>query len=146
MFCRLTKHTSLISGQMGVLVWWVLREYYIPDSSVQALKFSGGGIMVWGSFSGFGLDPFSPVKGNLSALAYQETVDNAHAPSFLETVQDKPFSFPAWLRSSAQQGLEKWIQVWIHQTCVCLSHSTFGVSWSRDWEPGLLIQNLCLNS
>jgi len=46
-----------------------------------SVKFGGGGIMVWGCFSGAGLDSLVPVKGTLNASAYQEILDNFTLPT-----------------------------------------------------------------
>ena len=65
----------------------------MSDCIVPSVKFGGGGIMVWGCFSGAGLGPLVPVKGTLSSSAYQEMLDNSMLPTLWEQFGDGPFLF-----------------------------------------------------
>ena len=49
--------------------------------------------MVWGCFSGAGLDPLVPMKGTLNASAYQEILDNSMPLTLWEQFGDGPFLF-----------------------------------------------------
>ena len=63
------SYFSICQSDGRVWVWQLPGLRYLPDCIVPSVKFGGGGIVVWGCFSGTGLGPLFPVKGTLNASA-----------------------------------------------------------------------------
>ncbi len=63
--------------------------------------------MAWGCFSGVGLGPLFPVKGNLKNFS------QCYASNFVGTVWGRPFPITAWLCPIAQSKVHKDVFGWV---------------------------------
>uniref|UniRef100_A0A3B4EIG5 Protein kinase domain-containing protein n=1 Tax=Pygocentrus nattereri TaxID=42514 RepID=A0A3B4EIG5_PYGNA len=90
-YCLENNRMKIMSRSSVVLGLAVARRRYLSDYIVPSVKFGGGGIMVWGCFSGVGLGPLVPVKGALKASAPRD-FGQFHAPNFVGTVWGRHLS------------------------------------------------------
>ena len=65
----------------------------MSDCIVQSIKFGGGGIMVWGCFSGVGLGPLSYSERNSECFSIARDFGQFMLPTLWKQFGDGPFLF-----------------------------------------------------
>ncbi|KAJ8872644.1 hypothetical protein PR048_026253 [Dryococelus australis] len=72
---------TLFRSDGRVWVWRLPGERLLPECIVPTRKFGGGGVMVWGCFTAFGVGPLVYVCGSMNTEAYCNILDDEMLPT-----------------------------------------------------------------
>jgi transposase len=74
-------------------VWRIDGTRYNVENMVPSVKHGGGGIMVWGCFSGKGLGPLVKVEGKMNRLDYIKILEKNLLPTVEKQFNDRRYLF-----------------------------------------------------
>ena len=81
---------TLYRSDGRIWVWRLPGERFLQDCIIPTNKFGGGGLMVWGCFSWFGLGPLFVVPGTMKAVNYLNILDNFALPTLWQYFGNSP--------------------------------------------------------
>ncbi|KAJ8887194.1 hypothetical protein PR048_013409 [Dryococelus australis] len=84
---------TLFRSDGRVWVWHLPEERLLLECIVPTRKFGGGGVMVWGCFTAFGVGPLVFVRGSMNTEAYCNILDSEMFPTLWIFYGMDPFYF-----------------------------------------------------
>lgn len=79
---------TLFQNDGKVRVWRLQKEKYNVSCLVPTVKHGGGGVMMWGCFSWYGLGPLVRIDGRVNSERYVEEILGYHVVPFLEEFEE----------------------------------------------------------
>jgi len=80
---------TLFQSDKKIHVWRLPNERYQVNCLVPTIKHGGGGIMMWGCFSWYGLGPLVRIDGRINSERYINEILGYHVIPFLEEFEEK---------------------------------------------------------
>lgn len=80
---------TLFQNDGKIHVWRLPKEKYDVNCLAPTVKHGGGGIMMWGCFSWYGLGPLVRIDGRINSERYIEEILGYHLIPFLEEFEEE---------------------------------------------------------
>lgn len=80
---------TMFQNDGKIRVWRLTEEKYDVNCLVPTVKHGGGGVMMWGCFSWFGLGPLVRIDGRINSQRYIEEILGYHVIPFLESFEEE---------------------------------------------------------
>ncbi|GBC22304.1 IS630 family transposase [Rhizophagus irregularis DAOM 181602=DAOM 197198] len=80
---------TMFQNDGKIRVWRLQKEKYDINYLVPTMKHGGGGVMMWGCFTWFGLGPLVRIDGRVNSQRYIEEILGYHVIPFLERFEEE---------------------------------------------------------